>query len=267
VTNGKRRDNGDGWIKEGSPGHWRGHIDINGKTWYRRGSDRGAVKRKLEQLKRDAERGTSLAVEHWTVEKWLDHWLLTKRTKAPSTQQLWETNIRLHIKPYVGSMPLKKLTPERLDHWLVELEKVGVGDRTRQLAVTILRMVLQLAQDREQVPRNVAKTIERPSTRRKRREAPDANKVRALLQASEDDPRLHVFLLLTLGHGFRNGEALGLQWQDINLETGDVNINRHVVHLNAAYGGLQQQEGAKTAAGERGSPIHDMLSTALQRLS
>ena len=123
MSKGKRRDNRDGSIWEGSKGHWRGRIDINGKTYYRRGSERGEVKRKLEQLKRDAERGSSLVVEHWTVAEWLDHWLLTKRTKAPSTLQLWETNIRLHINPHVGSIPLKKLTAERLDHWLVELEE------------------------------------------------------------------------------------------------------------------------------------------------
>src|SRR5207244_10944118 len=98
--------------------------------------ERGEVKRKLEQLKRDAERGSSLVVEHWTVAEWLDHWLLTKRTKAPSTLQLWETNIRLHINPHVGSIPLKKLTAERLADWLVDLEDDGVGDRTRQLGVT-----------------------------------------------------------------------------------------------------------------------------------
>jgi hypothetical protein len=47
-----------------STGHWRGRIDINGQTYYRRGSERGAVKRKLEQLKRDAESGSALVVEH-----------------------------------------------------------------------------------------------------------------------------------------------------------------------------------------------------------
>jgi len=92
VSKGKRRDNGDGSIWEVPKGHWRGRIDINGKTYYRRGSERSEVKRKLEQLKRDAQRGSSRGVEHWTVAKWLDHWLLTKHTKAPSTLQLWETN-------------------------------------------------------------------------------------------------------------------------------------------------------------------------------
>ena len=106
---------------------------------------------------------------------------------------------------------MKKLTAERLDHWLVELEDKGVGDRTRQLGVTILRMALQLAQDRGKVARNVAKTVERPTTARKRRDAPDPDKVRALLRAIEDDVRLQVFVLLTLGLGFRKGEALGLQ--------------------------------------------------------
>jgi len=150
---------------------------------------------------------------------------------------------------------------------LVELENNGVGDRTRQLGVTILRMALQLAKDRGKVARNVAKTVERPSTTRKRRDAPDSNKVRSLLRAVQDDMRLPVFVLLTLGLGLRKGEALGLQWHDINLETGEITINRHVVHLNAAFGGLQQREGARTAAGERESPIHELLSTALQRLS
>ena len=105
------------------------------------------------------------------------------------------------------------------------------------------------------------------TTARKRRDAPDPDKVRALLRAIEDDVRLQVFVLLTLGLGFRKGEALGLQWQDIDLETGEITINQHVVHLSAAYGGLQPREGAKTAAGERESPIHELLNTALQRLS
>ena len=54
---------------------------------------------------------------------------------------------------------------------------------------------------------------------------------RFLIQAHEEG--YYEFFLLELTTGMRRGEILGLQWKDVNLDTGELHIRRQVVKKGA----------------------------------
>ncbi|MFX5161770.1 tyrosine-type recombinase/integrase, partial [Acinetobacter baumannii] len=75
----------------------------------------------------------------------------------------------------------------------------------------------------------------------------------ALLSALDDhkDPRTALALRLMLACGLRRGEALGLQWQDLDLEAGTLTVTR----AWARGGGSGRVTLPKTAMSARTVPI------------
>lgn len=161
---------------------------------------------------------TNLTAKRQTVGGWLDYGIeeIIKPEREATTYAAYETFSRLHIKPYLGQIALDKLQPEELERWLRELDRRGVGVRTRQCCLSRLRTALTLALRRGYVVRNVAELVDPPASIRKKHQAPKMDDLKRLLDATRED-RLHAMILVALGLGLRRGEVLGLKWEDIDF--------------------------------------------------
>jgi integrase len=73
------------------------------------------------------------------------------------------------------------------------------------------------------VTRNVAKLTEPPRVPDRRVLPLSPEQVRVFLRAIEGD-RLEALYLIAIGVGLRQGEILGLSWQDIDLESGTITV-------------------------------------------
>ncbi len=71
------------------------------------------VERKLAEARGDAARGIVFDDENLTVEKYLDRWLSdsVRGSVRVSTHERYRQIVRLHIKPVIGRVRLKALTP------------------------------------------------------------------------------------------------------------------------------------------------------------
>ncbi len=126
-----------------------------------------------------------------TVGQWLGSWLAGRRTIAPSTRDGYETNIRLHINPYIGDVPLHQLTVghvedmfDRIDARNDTISRVRttgtpaekaefkgrrvIGDANKQRIRATLRAALNAAIRRGTITMNPAKFVELPSGKRPR---------------------------------------------------------------------------------------------------
>jgi integrase len=83
------------------------------------------------------------------------------------------------------------------------------------------------------VPRNVTEAVKAPRRPRKEMNALTLEQARAFLEASQGD-RLQALYLLALHTGARQGELLGLRWDDVDLEAGRLSLRRT---LSGAKGG------------------------------
>jgi integrase len=270
----RARGGGEGDVHQRSDGRWEARLDFGfqldddgrkhrvRKSFY--GKTRRAVVDQMDQFRADLRSGLATVARQPLLGEWLDYWLehLIKPNREPTTYELYEVLVRLHIKPLLGSVRLDRLHTETIEHWLADLERGGVGLRTRQSALLRLRTALTVAVQRRRLGSNPAEHVEPPKgIKRARRPAPSLDEARALLAGLSGDPLMTAFALLWLGEGLRRGETLGLRWDDIHFDEGYLLVQRRV---NRVHGlGLLIREGAKSDEGNRAQPLARIVIDAL----
>ena len=149
---------------------------------------------------------------------------------APSTYQDYRYHIDSHIVPALGTVTLKNLDPRKVDTFTQLLAAKGLSARTSQYSYSVLRRALQFAVDWKYIPANPASSRMRAAKRRQVKELSkirflNPDEARAFLDAVCGD-RYEALYVLALTTGMRQGELLGLQWPDIDLDLGKVTIFR-----------------------------------------
>lgn len=80
------------------------------------------------------------------------------------------------------------------------------------------------------VPHNVAEACTPPKLVRKELKPLDAEQAKRLLTvARETQPKLCALYVLAVTTGMRQGELLGLKWEDVDLDTGTLQVRRRSV--------------------------------------
>lgn len=221
----KRRGRGEGSISRRPDGRWMGRVDLGWqdgrrryKTYY--GRTRGALQDKLRKALGDVQDGLSLPDERQTVEKYLRIWLGHKVSQLrPRAYLTYEQAVELHLTPGVGKVLLARLTPQHLQAWFTAHQKAGASPRTIRYARTILRAALNQAVRWNLVARNAAALVEPPRHVVREIQPLTPEQARTLLRSAKDH-RLGALVSVATSLGLRKGEALGLRWQDVDLNAG-----------------------------------------------
>ena len=180
------------------------------------------------------------------VAEWLETWVSGLRI-APSTKAAYRSNIRSHITPYIGAVPLASLTSARLTALYSELETSGRRDhkgertweplsaRTVRGVAMILGAALGAALDDEAplLARNPAVKARPPTAREADAKAPemhpwDARQLRRFLDWARENSRVYAAWYVAAYTGVSRGELLALRWRDIDLDAGTISIRRSV---------------------------------------
>ena len=152
-------------------------------------------------------------------------------------------------RPYVGKVPLAKLGPEHVQAMMRALERKGLSPRTVSLARTVLRRSLGDAVRWDKVSRNAAALVRAPrKAESKIDDALDAGEAAQVLAAAAGH-RLEALAVLVLAVGLRQGEALSLRWDDLDLD---------------ADGGTVTITESKTDAGRRTVALPPFVVLALR---
>jgi integrase len=114
----------------------------------------------------------------------------------------------------------------------------------------VLRSALNQALRWGLVARNVATLVDSPNYTRLEVKPLRAEEVKKFLEAMKGD-RLEALYLVTLALGLREGEVLGLRWQDVDLAAGLLRVN----HALQRVGGKLTLIAPKTARSRRTLPV------------
>jgi hypothetical protein len=178
----------------------------------------------------------------------------------------YRKNVRLHLAPHIGAVPLAALTTARIDALYRQLERGGRADhkageglspRTVRYVHTILSAALSAAVKHHRLARNPAAAASPPSARQAR--APEmhawtAEQLAAFLGWSAGSGQHHAGWRLLAYTGTRRGEALALRWRDVNLDAGTVSVRRSAGVIRVKGEGAAIEEG-DTKAVSRGWSI------------
>nr|WP_239521689.1 site-specific integrase [Geodermatophilus sabuli] len=161
----------------------------------------------------------------------------------------------------LAGVTLDRVRPSHVEGWVVELRRKGLAESTIRSTYTILRAVLDTAVRDGALAANPAAAIRRPKVTAK--EAPHLTpaQVAELLRAAEGSRYAPLFVLL-VHTGLRRGEALALQWSDVDLAKGLLRVRGTLSRID---GELTVTE-PRTARSKRFVPISEPAEGVLRRV-
>jgi integrase len=228
-----RRSPGEGTeITRGSDGRYHAWLSMGMKTGGRRdrrhvsGRTRSEVARKLRDLQAKRDAGVVLdAGRSPTAAAWLAHFVETVAAPRlrPSTLERYRLATR-QLDPYLLHHRLDRLQPEQVESVYRELGTT-LAPASVLYCHRVLSRALKVAVQRGRVARNVCTLVDTPSLPRNEIRPLTTAGARAVLDAASAD-RHAARWSVALALGRRQGEALGLAWDDLDLEGGTLTVRR-----------------------------------------
>lgn len=248
-----KRGNSEGTIRKRPDGRWEARISLPGggrKSLY--GVTRAEVAQKLTALQRDLDRGLPVPDDRLTVGQFLDRWLeaSVKPSVRPRTYESYAGHVHRHLKPALGQIPLSRLSPAQVQDFLNKRIESGLSPTTAISIRATLRRALNMAMRWELVVRNVATLIDPPKPGKFRARPWTPEEASAFLEAARGN-RLEALYNLVMATGLRQGEALGLRWEDVDLDAGIFTVR----HSLQSRGGKRFLTEPKTASSVRLLPL------------
>jgi integrase len=221
-------------IKKGADGLWHAWITVGTKANNRpdqrhiKRATKTAVEDRIDELLDQRRTGTVVkAGKPGTAGQWLDTYLDTVLPSSgrcdPDTIRDYRSLIENWALPVIGATRRDRLQPEQLEEIYLRMQRGGLADSTRLKMHRILSRALEVAFRRNLVPRNVAKLIDAPTFRiieQTPLSQEDALAVLAAAEGRRNSTRWSVGLAL----GLRQGEAIGLRWQYLDLDRGEMRV-------------------------------------------
>lgn len=248
---GRKRKNGEGTVRLRKDGRWEGRVVIG----Y---DDKGLPKTKnvlaktksecVEKLKTLKDALAPPAPPRIKADMpfgdWMEHWYETHSRPAarPGTRRIYEGYLRLYINPGLGHIPLNRLTAKDMQQFFVWLKtegradqsdgKTGLTDSQLRNIHSLCWRALEKAVSGNLIPQNPASGCKLPSARKGEMNLLSRESMQKLLIQAKEEKYYELFLL-EFATGLRLGELTALQWEDLNLTTGELRISKQAVVIGS----------------------------------
>ena len=262
----KRRGRGEGNVRQRADGRWETRIDlgrgIDGKRRQKSvfADTEAQAIAELKKLHGRTIAGHVLNTSTPTVSAFLEDWFSTNSDSwRPSTQRSYRGAIDGHLVKAFGPLRLEQLTPLRIQRWLTDHKQEHGARRRIVLAHAVLRSALAEAKRLHMVSINPAELVKVPKPKPRSIAPLTVEEAIAFLKVAEHH-RLGALFSVALACGLRLGEATGLRWDDVDLESGEVRIRQQ---LQAVSKRLVLQE-LKTEKSRRTLVLPEVFRKALR---
>lgn len=201
-----------------------------------------------------------IKAERTTLSAYLERWVADVRNLRPATRHAYANAIDYHIAPAIGGILLTDLSPLHVEAMLARVGE-DVGPKTLRNVHAVLRRALAMAVRAGLVARNVASReyVDAPRVPVEEPRALSLDEVHRLLETVRGD-RLEALIVLAVGTGLRQGELLGLAWEDLDLDAGRLSVRRELVRRDGRY----VRDELKTRQSRRAVPLAPAVIGALR---
>lgn len=245
----KRRAAGEGHIRLRPDGSWEARLSVpNHKPRSFYGKTQAEAMRKRDEARMRLS-GLAFDADTLTFGEYLGRWLKdsVRGSVRETTFDNYETLVRRHLVPALGSLKLSKLRAAHLQGlYRAKLEEGLTPGRVRLIHAVASRALNQ-AVKWQLLPSNPAKATDPPRPKDKEIHPLSREVVGRVLEEVSRD-RLGALFVLAVFTGLRAGELLGLKWEDLNLEEGEARIERQAVKPKSGlrFGPLKRDAGRRT---------------------
>lgn len=257
-----KRANGEGSIHQRKDGRWCATISIEkAKRKHFLGRTRAEVSKQLHAALDAREKGTLVTGPRQAVSQFFKQWLDAVRPSLrPRTFVRYEQFVRLHVLPDLGPLSLTKLGPQHLQQLYTSRLDAGLSSTTVNHLHALIHKALSNAVRWGLVNRNVADLVDPPRNRHFEFATLTVEQARAFLDTAAGS-RLEALFVLAITTGMRQGELLGLRWQDVDFDAGALHIRGS---MQATPDGLRIME-PKTPGSRRQVALSKQPIDALRR--
>ena len=184
------------------------------------------------------------------AERWFTH--ASETRWGPKQQQRVRAVLDLHLLPALGALAVNGITPLHVQA-LIDQKRTEVSPhRGRPLSARTLQIIrvtpgtaLKQAMRWRMVSENVAALVETPKVETAERQVLSAAQARKLLERTAGTP-LNLVYDLTLATGLRSQDVLGLSWDRVDLERGELDTSLGLHRVDRRWE-LRRPKSAKSA--------------------
>lgn len=233
-----RRHKGEGSIyQRASDGRWVGVVDVG---WVGGKRIRKTVtaptltllRPKLKALRERVQRG--VITDESSVRQWMTYWLDEIASKKVRDRTLigYRGYVNQWIVPQLGKLRLRDVKPEHVRALHRAMADAGKSDATQRQAHMILQRALKVAEQEGKIARNPCTMVDAPKVGTNHYAALELDDCRRLFRwADQQDARTRARIGLAVMMGLRQGEALGLRWEDVDLTAGEVFVHQSLARI------------------------------------
>jgi integrase len=232
-----RRSNSEGTIRKRPDGRWEARIEVTLPSGEKArpslyGKSRQEVQRKLASMRREQDAGALTFTGPLTVSAYLTQWWDNEDLR-PKSLAARRVNVQ-RVAGLIGKKQLKQVTPADIRAIDKHLQGSGLGAYSRKQCFSVLRKAMRDAVVEGYVTTSpFSRLTWAPRVERKPMRVLDEGEIARLLAIEDRWRPLWVLLIAT---GLRSGEALALQWADIELaERGTVRVTRTLQQVNGEH--------------------------------
>jgi integrase len=177
-----------------------------------------------------------------------------------STQVSYRSLMKKWIQPKWGDVPLAEVHTLEVEHWLKSLK---LARKTRANIRNLMHVIFECARRWELVSQNPIELVRQSGRRQHTPRRLTIEELRRLLAQLEQPYSTMVILAACLG--LRVGEILGLQWGDVDLLNGTLDIRRAVYQYHVGPAKTENSEATLPLAPQVISALGNWLAEASYR--
>ena len=288
----KPRSYGNGSLYKTSDNRWVVKVSLgsgpDGKPITKRFSARtkAEAEQKLRSFRNDQRKSETASPIHFSVQDYSDYWLKTYQFQKlkPLSFNCLEGAVQNHIFPRLGKMNFGSVSRDDIQQLINDLyHKEHLSYSSIKKVYNALNACYRHAQIGDVISRNPCLGVILPSAAERTKQiqplSPGEIEILRRELRKEDGygkPLYHYgnAFLLILNTGLRMGEALALQWSDVNFSTRTLTVNKNsiITHDRDESGNkvggyqLKIQNSTKTSSSNRRIPLNQSAIQALYAL-
>lgn len=204
-----------------------------------------------DKRRKDLKKGTAVQKSGMTLSEYLREWLKDHTVTKPlkrSTAESYAEKIRNYVDPSIGQLPLQQIRPHHLKSWVAELMRHGGRNGTglsratvRKVGVIVKGALVDAMDGYGYLDASPAANLKLPTADRGAGKSWTVAEARLFATVAAEH-RLTTLYAILIATGARRGEGLALTWDDIDLNSGTIVINKNATWVK----GVRAVETTKT---------------------
>ena len=233
-----RAASGSGSIRQRADGTWEARLTVGTdpgtgkpirKSVY--GRSQAEARKRMTATQRAIDNGTYQAPDKTTVSQWLDTWVETfcAVKVKPLTFSSYAVAIKNHIKPSLGALRLQAVRGVHVQKLYNRMTADGLSAKTVKNVAAILHKAFSVAVKQGLMQANPCDAAELPKAMHKEITPLTDSEIPLFLKAIKGHPFEGAYALCLFA-GLREGECLGLSWDQVNFEARRITISQQLQH-------------------------------------